>query len=75
MASILQRAFHPNVIRRSLLIALVVGTVLVVINHGTCVISGKFGASCFAKSLLTVFVPYCVATVSHVLGQLDSVRA
>ena len=49
-------------LRRSLLTAAVVGTVLVAINQGTVLIDGKFPASLYWKIPLTFAVPFCVAT-------------
>lgn len=64
-------AIRWNVIRRAIVLAIVVGCVLVGINHGNCIVHGKFGALCLVQSLLTVFVPYCVSTVSSVLAIRD----
>ncbi|HIC81125.1 MAG TPA: hypothetical protein EYH07_10310 [Kiloniellaceae bacterium] len=63
-------ALRPPVVRRSLTVALVVGTALVVINQGDRLIAGQ-GLD-LMKALLTYLVPYCVATygaVSALLGQ------
>jgi hypothetical protein len=49
-------------LRRSLLTALVVGTVLVAINQGNVLIDGEFPASLYWKIPLTYAVPFCVAT-------------
>ena len=66
-------ALRPAVVRRSLGVALVVGTLLVVINQGDRLIAGQ-GLD-LAKTLLTFLVPYCVATygaVSALLAKSDS---
>jgi hypothetical protein len=49
-------------IRRSLLTALVVGTVLTAINQGTVLLDGRFPASLDWKIPLTYAVPFCVAS-------------
>jgi hypothetical protein len=49
-------------LRRSLLTALVVGSLLVAINQGTVLLGGEFPASLFWKIPLTYAVPFCVAS-------------
>ena len=53
--------FGP-LLRRSLLTALVVGTILVAINQGTTILEGALPASLWWKVPLTYAVPFCVAT-------------
>ncbi len=65
-------AFAPATVRRSLRVALVVGSILVIINYGDRIIAGTLGPLEFAKIGLTYCVPYCVATyaaVSALLGR------
>ena len=62
----LQLAMSWPVVKRGLLCALIVGSVLCAINHGDCLISGHFGWPCFAKSAITAIVPYMVSVVSSV---------
>ena len=64
-------AFQGPVVRRSLIIAAVVGTVLIAINHGRCLLHGEFNFTCAVQSGLTLLVPYCVSTVSCVLTVAD----
>ena len=59
-------AWEPTVIRRAVIMAAIVGSILVTINHGTCIWQGCFGRTCLIQSLLTFFVPYAVSTVSSV---------
>ena len=61
-------ALRPAVVRRSLGVALVVGTLLVAINQGDRLIAGQ-GLD-LAKTLLTFLVPYCVATYGAVSALL-----
>lgn len=49
-------------LRRSVLTALVVGTVLVLINKGDILMSGALPASLAWQIPLTYAVPFCVAT-------------
>ena len=53
---------YRPLLRRSALTALVVGTVLVLINQGGILISGPWPASLFWQIPLTYLVPFCVAT-------------
>lgn len=71
MSSWLAIARAPTTVRRSLRVAMVVGSILVVINHGDRIVAGTLGPLEFAKIGLTYCVPYCVATyaaVSALLG-------
>ena len=66
------RAFAPATVRRSLRIALVVGSILVAINYGDRILAGTLGRVELLKIGLTYCVPYCVATyaaVSALLGR------
>ncbi len=53
---------------RSLLIALVVGTVLVAINQGNIILGGDFPAVLYWKIPLTYCVPFSVATAGAILN-------
>lgn len=64
-------AFQWSVVKRALIMAAVVGTILVGINHGMCFYSGKFGLTCMWQSALTFVVPYVVSTVSSVLAMSE----
>jgi hypothetical protein len=60
---IVKYAFERACVLRSVKIALVVGTVLALINHYSAIIGGSLDAVSAAQILLTYFVPYAVATV------------
>ena len=66
-------ALSRGVVRRAGLTALIVGTVLIAINHGDALLRGEFTHERIAKMLLTVMVPYIVSTTSSV-GALRSHR-
>ena len=53
---------YRPMLKRSLLTALVVGTVLVAINQGGLLLSGAWPASLAWQIPLTYAVPFCVAT-------------
>lgn len=59
-------ALRPDVVRRALTTALVVGVVLIGINHGDAVLRGDVSVERALKMLLTLFVPYGVSTYSSV---------
>ena len=73
--SIFRLAFEASVVRRALIMAAIVGTILVAINHGTCIMCGKFGTRCLIQSSLTFFVPYAVSTISSVQAVKCRARA
>ncbi len=55
-----------SVVRRALNTALVVGTILIVINHGDAILRGQLDLERLSKMMLTVCVPYLVSTFSSV---------
>lgn len=59
---------------RSLKTALVVGTVLAIINHGQKILSGQFSASWMVPTLLTYLVPFSVATYGQIQGKRQRQR-
>ncbi len=71
-ASFLELALLPEVRNRALKVALVVGTLLALINHADAVISQTFGLINALKVLLTYCVPYAVATYSAVGALRDT---
>ena len=62
----LKIAAEPSVVRRSLRIAAVVGTVLIAINHGDALLRGEVDGVRLLRIALTVLVPYCVSTYASV---------
>lgn len=54
--------------RRSLIVAVIVGTILTAINQGNVILSGDFPPSLYWKIPLTYAVPYCVATTGAILN-------
>ena len=59
---------HPPLVRRSLFIALIVGTILTAINQGNLMLGGDFPSTLYWKIPLTYAVPYCVATTGAILN-------
>ena len=62
----LRIAASPAVVRRSLGYAVVVGAILIAINHGDALLRGELAPGRVLKMALTVLVPYCVSTASSV---------
>ena len=66
MKASLEIALSGEVIRRSLIYGVVVGSILIAINHGDILLAGDFSRVQWLKVLLTPLVPYLVCTVSCV---------
>jgi hypothetical protein len=65
-------AISDGVPRRSCIVALIVGTVLNLINQGDAVFTGA--PVDLTKVLLTYLVPYCVSTYGAVSYRLHAAR-
>jgi hypothetical protein len=65
-------ACQGSVVRRGLKFAVVVGTVLVAINHGDAIVSGQLTRNNYLKMALTVVVPYVVSVLSSVGAMVHS---
>ena len=61
-----QLAFQGSVVRRALRYAVIVGIVLISINHLDAIIRGDVTRGRLFKMGLTVIVPYVVSTLSSV---------
>jgi len=59
---------YGPLVRRSLLVALFVGTILTAINQGNVILRGDFPVSLYWKIPLTYVVPYRVATTGAILN-------
>jgi hypothetical protein len=59
-------ALQRDIWTRAIKIALVVGSVLMLINHGDVMLSSGLTPAALIKITLTYFVPYCVSTYSSV---------
>lgn len=53
---------HSPMLKTSVKTSLVVGTLLVLLNHGDIFLSGNFPPQLFWKIPLTYVVPFCVAS-------------
>ena len=68
----LQLATTGPVVRRALKFAVIVGAILISINHGDAIVRGDLDSGRVAKMVLTVFVPYAVSTASSVAAMMDA---
>ena len=59
---------YRPLVRRSLVVALIVGTILTAINQGNIILRGDWPESLYWKIPLTYVVPYCVATTGAILN-------
>ncbi|RMF17228.1 MAG: hypothetical protein D6758_06745 [Gammaproteobacteria bacterium] len=68
-------ACQRPVVLRSVRVALVVGTILMLINHGDALLAGTMTSVRWLKVGLTYLVPYAVATYGAVGALRESYRA
>jgi len=62
----LRLALQPSVVKRALKYAVIVGIVLITINHSDALLNGEVTRARLFKMALTVLVPYVVSTLSSV---------
>lgn len=66
MKQTLALALKPSVVKRALKYAVIVGAVLIAINHGDAILRGDLPPARLFRMGLTVLVPYVVSTLSSV---------
>lgn len=66
MKQALAVALQPSVVKRALKYALVVGAILIAINHGDAILRGDLPPARLFRMALTMLVPYVVSTLSSV---------
>ncbi|MEX2525545.1 MAG: nitrate/nitrite transporter NrtS [Gammaproteobacteria bacterium] len=71
MRILLSRIFHPEISRQALRVALVVGTVLTIINHYDLFFGKPLTAKVLIQIMLTYTVPYLVSTHGQLLGTVN----
>jgi hypothetical protein len=59
-------ALRPRVLRRGIAYGVVVGAILIAINHGDALLRGDIDHVRIFKMILTPLVPYTVSTLSSV---------
>ena len=72
MKEFLCLALRPSVVKRALKFAVVVGIVLISINHGDAILKGEVTRNRLFKMALTVLVPYIVSTLSSVQAMREA---
>lgn len=65
-------AVEKTVLKRSLKVMLVVGTILTIINYGDHIVTGTLEPKHTFKIFLTYLVPFSVATYSTIAARLES---
>src|SRR5262245_4335751 len=75
MRSFLRVATSRSVVRRALTYAVVVGAVLIAINHADALAHGELGSARLLKMGLTLLVPYAVSTLSSVQALQEQLRS
>lgn len=66
MNQMLCLALKPSVVKRALKYAIVVGAILISINHGDAILRGELPPARLFRMGLTMLVPYVVSTLSSV---------
>jgi len=56
--------FRRETVLRAIKVALVVGPILIIINHHDALVKFEFNDHLLSKFVLTFFVPYCVSAYS-----------
>ena len=71
MSRFIKVALRPNVFGTALRVAIIVGTVLVLINHSSAIFSFALTKQNILQIILTYLVPYGVSTYSSVQAILQ----
>lgn len=71
---ILNTAFSPLIVKRSLKVSAVVGTILMIINHGEALLVGNMDTQRLIRIALSYCVPYLVSTYSAVSTTIENQR-
>ncbi len=66
MKQTLVLASKPSVVKRALKYAIIVGAILITINHGDAILRGDLPPARLFRMGLTLLVPYVVSTLSSV---------
>jgi hypothetical protein len=70
----LQLAFDRAVVRRALICVVIVGAVLIAINHGSALLAGELPKARLVQIGMALLVPYCVSTYSSVAAMRAAAR-
>ena len=64
-------ASRKPIVMRGLKYGIIVGSILIIINHGNAMAAGTVDSTRVIQMILTVLVPYCVSTASSVGAVID----
>ena len=65
----------PQIMRRALGAAVLVGSILILLNQGDLLLSGQITRRVMLKSLLTPIIPFCVTLLGAFLNTKSTLRA
>ena len=71
MTDFLALCFSRSVVRRATYSAIIVGSILILINHADALMRGEMDTLRLFRIALTMLVPYVVSTVSSVITILE----
>ncbi|WED27295.1 nitrate/nitrite transporter NrtS [Vibrio sp. DW001] len=71
---VLNTAKQPSILKRSTKVALIVGTILMFINHGDAIFAGELESARLGKIIITYFVPFLVSTQASVTATLHAMK-
>ena len=74
MKAWIEIALSPDVVRRSIKVGVLVGTILIAINYGDRLLTGSLAARDWIKMALTYLVPYSVSTYASVSALMERNR-
>ena len=74
MNPFVRNCYRVATVKRALKVALVIGPILVFINHHDEIMHLRFSLGFFLKSFLTFLVPYLVSTYSSAQAYLEEER-
>lgn len=63
------KAFQPAIVKRAIRIAILVGTILILINQSSRLLNGPYDMDLWIRIILTYLTPYTVSVISSVLSQ------
>lgn len=65
----------PRMVRKALLAAVLVGALLLALNQGDVLLSGRVTRGALVKSFVTPIIPFCVTMLGAFLNSRPTVRA
>ncbi|WP_159653089.1 nitrate/nitrite transporter NrtS [Vibrio atypicus] len=72
LAQFFKTAAEPAILKRSIKVSMIVGTILMFINHGDKLLGSGLDSTVIIKILMTYCVPFCVSTQASVSATLQA---